>query len=80
MACKGGKPAGANFADSPSAIVTETILLGNVSLRTNKRLEYDGEKGVVTNDTAVNAFLNPRRPGCECRKAFLDRRTLHFSP
>jgi predicted dehydrogenase len=65
-ACKGGKPAGANFADSPSAIVTETILLGNVSLRANKRLEYDGEKGVITNDSAVNALLNPpRRPGWE---------------
>jgi predicted dehydrogenase len=65
-ACKGGKPAGANFADSPASIVTETILLGNVSLRSNKRLEYDGEKGVVTNDSGVNALLNPpRRAGWE---------------
>lgn len=65
-ACKGGKPAGANFADSPAAIVTECILLGNVSLRANKRLEYDGEKGIVTNDSDVNALLNPpRRPGWE---------------
>lgn len=65
-AAKGGKPAGANFADSPASIVTETILLGNVSVRSNKRLEYDGDKGVVTNDASVNALLNPpRRPGWE---------------
>ena len=65
-AAKGGKPAGANFADSPSSIVTETILLGNVSIRSNKRIEYDGETGTIKNDNTLNALLNPpRRPGWE---------------
>jgi hypothetical protein len=65
-ACKGGKPAGANFADSPASIVTETILLGNVAIRTNKRIEYDGETGTIKNDAAAAALLNPpRREGWE---------------
>lgn len=65
-ACKGGPAAGSNFATSPAAIVTETILLGNVAIRTNALLEYDGEKGEVTNNKQANALLNPpRRPGWE---------------
>jgi hypothetical protein len=60
-ACKGGKPAGSNFATSPAAIVTETILLGNIAIRANTKIEYDGEKGQITNDKAANALINPPR-------------------
>jgi len=64
-AAKGGKPAGASF-DSFASLCTETILLGNIAIRTNKRLEYDGEKGEIKNDPAANAFINPpRRAGWE---------------
>lgn len=64
-AAKGGKPAGASF-DSFASLCTETILLGNIAIRTNRRLEYDGEKGEIKNDPAANAFINlPRRAGWE---------------
>ena len=39
-ACKGGKPAGANF--DVAGLVTEVVLLGNVALRIGKKLEWDG--------------------------------------
>ena len=39
-ACKGGQSGGANFEFEGS--VTETVLLGNVALRTGKKLNWDG--------------------------------------
>lgn len=60
QAAKGGKPAGASF-DSYASLCTETILLGNIAIRSNKRLEYDGEKGEIKNDTGANALINPPR-------------------
>ena len=38
-ACKGGKPASSNF--EYGARLTEIVLLGNVALRTGKRIEWD---------------------------------------
>jgi len=46
-ACKGGTPGGANFEfEGP---ITETILLGNVALRSGKKLYWDGPGMKVTN-------------------------------
>jgi hypothetical protein len=56
-ACKGGEPAGANFGFS--AIVTEALLLGNVSLRAGSRkLEWDGPNLKVTNVPEANQYLH----------------------
>jgi predicted dehydrogenase len=61
-ACKGGKPAGANFADH-AAHLAEVVLLGNVAIRTNQKLEWDPVK-MRTNSDEANALLNPPyRPG-----------------
>jgi hypothetical protein len=57
-ACKGGKPAGSNFVDH-AAHLAEVVLLGNVAIRMNDRLEWDGPNMRVTNNEAANALLNP---------------------
>jgi predicted dehydrogenase len=44
-ACKGGSPAGSNF--EYGANLTELALLGALSLRTQKRIEWDAEKMVA---------------------------------
>jgi len=46
-ACKSGKPGGANFEFE--APVTEALLLGNVALRTGKKLYWDAPGMKVTN-------------------------------
>jgi hypothetical protein len=55
-ACRGGPPAGANFVDH-AALLTEVCMLGNVALRAQKKLAWDGEKGRVTNDEGANRLL-----------------------
>ncbi|NLP10261.1 Gfo/Idh/MocA family oxidoreductase [bacterium] len=61
-ACKGGDPAGANF--DFAALVTEVVLLGNIALRMQKKLEWDGEQQRFTNLPEANAFLTKTyRPG-----------------
>ncbi|UCG26893.1 MAG: Gfo/Idh/MocA family oxidoreductase [Bacteroidales bacterium] len=61
-ACKGGEPAGANFMFAGP--VTETILLGNVALRTGKTITWDSKNFTVTNDKAANDLLHmPYRNG-----------------
>jgi predicted dehydrogenase len=46
-ACKGGKPGGANFEfEGP---ITESLLLGNVALRTGKKLYWNGPEMKVLN-------------------------------
>lgn len=54
-ACKGGEPAMSNF--SYAAVLTETVLLGNVAVAAGKRIDWDGPNMRVTNDTAVNHFV-----------------------
>jgi predicted dehydrogenase len=57
-ACRGAseKP-GANFEFA--AVVTETVLLGNIALRfPNTRLKYDAEKMQITNLPEANEFLH----------------------
>jgi predicted dehydrogenase len=57
-ACKGGKSGGSSFADH-AAHLAEVVLLGNVAIRMNDRLEWDGPNMRVTNNEAANALLNP---------------------
>jgi hypothetical protein len=56
-ACKGGKAApGANFEFS--GLVTETILLGNVALRTGERLTWD-RANLKADTAAAQPFIRP---------------------
>jgi predicted dehydrogenase len=55
-ACRGGPPAGSNFADH-SGLLSEVCMLGNVGVRAQKKLLWDGPAMKVTNDAAANAFL-----------------------
>jgi hypothetical protein len=59
-ACKGGnaKP-GANFQFS--GMVTETVALGNVALRTGERLVWDRAKMKAINTTAAEKYICPER-------------------
>ncbi len=61
-AAKGGKPGGANFEFE--ALVTESLLTGNVALRAREKLEWDGKNLKVTNVAAANDLLHrPYREG-----------------
>ncbi|MGK7394029.1 MAG: Gfo/Idh/MocA family protein [Candidatus Cyclobacteriaceae bacterium M3_2C_046] len=54
-ACKGGKPAMANF--EYSGPLTEVVLLGNVAIRSRQKLSWDGAKMKVINHNQANKFL-----------------------
>ena len=54
-ACKGGEPAGANFG--VAGLVTEVVLLGNVAIRTGKKLQWDGTDMQFINMPAANQYL-----------------------
>jgi hypothetical protein len=54
-ACKGGPAGGADFTFS--ARVTDAILLGNIAVRTGKRLVWDAAARAITNEPAANAYL-----------------------
>jgi homoaconitase/3-isopropylmalate dehydratase large subunit len=45
--------------------LTEAILLGNVAIRAEKKIEYDAKTGQITNDPKANQYI--RR---EYRKGF----------
>ena len=61
-ACKGGKPAGANF--EYGGPVTEMVLLGNVALRTQGKLHWDYKNMRFTNNEEANQYINePYREG-----------------
>lgn len=55
-ACKGGPAGGADFAFS--ARVTDAILLGNIAVRTGKRLVWDAAARAITNEPGANAYLH----------------------
>jgi predicted dehydrogenase len=55
-ACRGGAPAGANFPDH-AGLVTEVCLLGNIAVRAQKKLLWDGAKMEFKNDRAANQLL-----------------------
>ena len=54
-ACKGGEPAGANF--DFAGMVTEVVLLGNVALRTGRKLDWNGTNMRIINVTEANDHL-----------------------
>ncbi|PYI87408.1 MAG: oxidoreductase, partial [Verrucomicrobia bacterium] len=54
-ACKGGPKPNSNFDNSGP--LTEMVLLGNVALRAEKKIEWDAKRLKVTNDKSVNQFL-----------------------
>jgi len=57
-ACKGGKPAGSDFI-LHAAHLAEVVLLGNIAIRTEQKLHWDGENMKFTNCDAANALVNP---------------------
>jgi len=62
-ACRGGPPAGSNFVDH-GGLLTEVCLLGNVALRAETKIAWDGPNCKITNDEAANRFLHRQyRPG-----------------
>jgi predicted dehydrogenase len=56
-ACKGGKPASSNF--DYAGPMTEVILLGNVALRTGKKLTWDGPNMKATNVPGADKYIRP---------------------
>lgn len=61
-ACKGGEAAPCNF--DWGAPLTEIVLLGNVALRTKRKLNWDGTNGRFIGDDDANAFIQePYRAG-----------------
>ncbi len=63
-ACRGGAPSDASFESAyPFA---ETILLGTIALRVNKKLRWDAAKGAFTNSQEANDLMfRKNRPGWE---------------
>ncbi len=63
-ACKGGQPASSNF--EYGARLTEIVLLGNVALRTGKKLHWDAPNMKATNAPEADRILKERyRSGWE---------------
>ncbi len=54
-ACKGGLPAGTNF--DYAGPLTEIVLLGNIAVRTGKRIEWDAKNMKVTNIGEANKYV-----------------------
>jgi len=54
-ACKGGPQPGSNF--DYAGPLTETVLLGNVAIRAQQRIEWDPVAMKVTNVPEANAWL-----------------------
>jgi len=61
-ACKGGGPASCNF--DVAGLITEVVLLGNIAIRTGKKLYWDAENMRITNDEGANKYIRePYRSG-----------------
>lgn len=58
QACKGGPAPGSNFVDH-AAHLAAVVLMGNIAIRTQKKLFWDAEKLRFTNSDEANALLNP---------------------
>jgi len=54
-ACKGGAPAGANF--DYSGPLTEMVLLGNLAVRSGKKIEWDAKNLRCTNVPEANRYV-----------------------
>ena len=48
-----------------AGMLAETVLFGNIAVKTGKKVEFDGEKCEITNDKDANALINK-----EYRKGF----------
>ena len=57
-ACKGGPAAGSNF--DYSGPFTETVLLGNLAIRSGRRLEWDAKELRVSNHEPANALVTKK--------------------
>jgi hypothetical protein len=57
LACRGGEPAGSNFVDH-SALLSEVMMLGNVAVRAQGKILWDGPNLKVTNNKAANHFVH----------------------
>jgi predicted dehydrogenase len=57
-AIRGGEPAGANF--DYSGPLTEMVLLGNLAVRTGKKIEWDAEKMQCTNVPEANQYVRKK--------------------
>ncbi len=55
-ACKGGEPAGSNF--EYAGPLTETVLLGNVAIRTGAKLKWDAESMRFPNFPEADALVH----------------------
>ncbi len=58
IACKGGPRAGSDFA-LHAAHLAEVVLLGNIAIRTRRKLAWDGPNMRFTNCDEANAYINP---------------------
>jgi len=56
-ACKSGGKACSNF--DYAGLLTEVVLLGNVALRTGKKLEWDGPNMKATNAPEADKYIRP---------------------
>ncbi len=55
-ACRGGPPAGSDFVEH-SGLLTEACLLGNISLRLGRKINWDGAKAQIMGDEEANRLL-----------------------
>ncbi|MDX1702278.1 MAG: hypothetical protein R3250_16745, partial [Melioribacteraceae bacterium] len=55
-ACKGGEPAKSNF--DYAGHLTETVLLGNIALRTGEKIIWDSNNMRITNNENANNLIN----------------------
>lgn len=63
-ACKNGKPADTACNFEYSANMIENMCLGLAAFRAGTELQYDGSKGVITNNAEANQYLSkPYRKG-----------------
>jgi len=56
-ACRGGPPAGSNFVDHAGPL-TEVCLLGNVAVRAQRKLKWDGAAGRFADDPKADTLLH----------------------
>lgn len=63
-ACKNGNPSGTACNFEYSANMIENMCLGLAAFRAGTELEYDGDKGIITNNVEANQYLTkPYRKG-----------------
>jgi len=56
-AIRGGPKAGCDF--NWAGLTTEAVLLGDIAIKTGKRLDWDAENCCFTNDEDANTYVNP---------------------